>query len=214
MGQAFAFITWFLFKYWQRKAELASVTFWGGCTCWMTWSRWSKNATEQHFSQEHNIKAAWTGNIFNLPRLLPQWGTHSTMRGKWAKCRTYSRSNKRVQNSFIQSNTNCVSVINLWMRQLFMLTFSLKHPIPVPWDYRPRPALIGRLLHGEKEVYILLFVYLSCIWSWHCSQHHSQEIESRTQPSLMAFLPWKEAIIKAKWADAERKAFFLIINVV
>lgn len=24
----------------------------------------------------------------------------------------------------------------------------------------------------------------------------------------MAFLHWKEAIIKVKWADAERKAFF------
>lgn len=24
----------------------------------------------------------------------------------------------------------------------------------------------------------------------------------------MAFLPWKEAIIKAKWADTERKVFF------
>lgn len=33
-----------------------------------------------------NIKASPTGNIVNLPRLPPQWGTHSTMRGKWAKC--------------------------------------------------------------------------------------------------------------------------------
>lgn len=42
-----------------------------------------------------------------------------------------------------------------------------------------------------------------------------EEIELRTKPSLMAYAPWKEAIIKVKWADAERKSiFFAIINVV
>lgn len=59
-----------------------------------------------------------------------------------------------------------------------------------------------------------LFIYQSRIQPWHSAPHCTEERELRTQPSLMAFLPWKEAIIKVKWADAERKAFFVIINVV
>lgn len=39
-----------------------------------------------------------------------------------------------------------------------------------------------------------------------------EEIELRTKPSLMAYAPWKEAIIKVKWADAERKSIFFCHN--
>lgn len=55
--------------------------------------------------------------------------------------------------------------------------------------------------------------YISAVSSRDTVQHW-EERQLRTQPSLMAFLLWKEAIIKVKWADAERKAFFVMINVV
>lgn len=65
---------------------------------WRTWGLWRwlymLNDTQQMkgkcdwtaFPRGLNIKASPTGNIVNLPRLPPQWGTHSTMREKWAKC--------------------------------------------------------------------------------------------------------------------------------
>lgn len=178
------------------------------------------------FPRGLNIKASPTGNTVNLPRLPPQWGTRSTMSKNGPSARGLSKDKHTRGQTKV---CTCVSI-----RTRTQTQFCLEYTDCVYSDSSCRPSLsyhcqlffeisTSKCLSQSSGIVDLPLTDLECLRAQRSRIYfnfrhiraessrdavlHAALTEWRTQPSLMAFPLWKEAVIIVKWADAERKAF-------
>lgn len=141
---------------WAALTNMTDVPECRRRTAWRAWWLWrclyTLNDMQQMkgkcdwtaFPPGLNIKASPTGNIVNLPRLPPQWGTRSTMRKNGPSARCPSRDKhicaqtKSAQMCF--PKFACIQthglVLNTWIaftvNSAFLIFFSIFSPQKTP----------------------------------------------------------------------------------
>lgn len=193
-------------------------------TAWRAWWLWrwlyTLNDIQQMkgkcdwtaFPPGLNIKASPTGNIVNLPRLPPRWGTRSTMRkngpsarGLWkdkhtcaqtkvhtgeSKCsHTHTHTPKRsiVFNTWIVFTVTAAADQAFHITAYFFLWNSdFKMFVSILRDCRSQTSTLGVFTGTVKKNKFQLSIYQSWIQAWQSALHCTERMKD---PTLLNGLP-------------------------
>lgn len=149
-----------------------------------------------------NIKASPTGNVVNLPRLPPQWGTRSTMRKNGPSARgpekdkhTCAQTKVHTRESKCSHAPKCSIVFNTWIvftvttaadqafhitAYFFLWNFDFKMFGSILWDGGSQTSSLRVFTGTARKNKFQLSIYQSWIQAWQSARRCTQRMKDPT----------------------------------